>query len=532
MAMETKIVHALGGSWEGLLQEKWHRSWEAVNVVEVWVLPTAAIRNEYNELSRNLQATILNTARVNQMKDLELESVPSTKLPPMSFYRSGSQATGNGNASDGESSRRMSQSRKGRGKAQFKLGATANVNTTESVDSSFVFDNESMTESIQLDQNPRGRHKSKARSQQQAKLLTSDSADLPNGADHTTADGVVPAASTITHKPQPPTKSQSPSKSVKKSKSSEEKQKVKKNPGLVHSGSIAMFEEDDQLAIMRKLAQERNDRQQALRSLPLEEVIRRETKRMAKGDHRHQLSLPPLLTREDVMYFHRGGEGEEPQVALGKPSPRMQAPPLAIPPDADDEETMMRRQLLFGGHEKLDEAGLMQQDRVIRVPKPPASATTTALQLPLTAGRGHKKPPMWDDAASPLPSGLMLMLKHNGTGTSARQLNPNQRSSSPQKIGVARGMPPTSASASQVSSPRATASAAVGKVRRWFQHIPETAPTMKCSSLDRKFQGTEPFDVMLVQMLRMAEDAGVLKQQQAGGTFKMTSSPRTNGTYS
>lgn len=83
---------------------------------------------------------------------------------------------------------------------------------------------------------------------------------------------------------------------------------------------------------MRKLAQERNERAQLMRSIPIEEAIRRETKRLNAGQHKSASGiLPPLLSREDKLYFHyddemTGDEANKPLRSLGG-SPTGTSPP-------------------------------------------------------------------------------------------------------------------------------------------------------------------------------------------------------------
>lgn len=483
MATESRIQYALGGGWEGLLQEKWQRGWEAMNVVEAWVLPTAAIRNEYNELSRHLQATILNTARVNQMKELGLDGPQSTKLPPMSFYRSGttgaSAAGGGGSVSDGESSRRASQSRKGRSKAKFRLSGAAPA-TGDSESSMFESEASATEGSVCLDSK-----KSSSQPRNKKRLVHLDQ-NLPK------ERGTSPGDKAGNHE----TNTAAPRNTSPASKGANQTKKAKKKKpgeppklGAIPTGSITFpTYEDEELATMRKLAQERNEHQQAMRLLPLEEVIRRETKRLVRGEHRHQTMLPPLSTREDVLYFCRG----EDNAPARSPPSRSLAQPVGAEGGKSgtsvvDDETMQRRQLLFGGHEAVDpETGLMQQDRVIRAPQPPSVGAASARAAQRT------KHQSWDNDTSPLPNGLLLMLKHNGAGASSSRATQSEKT-------VSARVPP----------PHRPAVASAD--RRWFHHIPDTAPPVKCSSLDQKFHGTEPFDVMLVQMLRMAEDAGVLR---------------------
>jgi CRP-like cAMP-binding protein len=85
------FVHALAGDYEGLLYEKWTESWEAASVVEMWVLPTLAIRNEFNEMPRPHQLSVLQDLRRREATMLGLAEPRNAKLPPMSSLKGASQ---------------------------------------------------------------------------------------------------------------------------------------------------------------------------------------------------------------------------------------------------------------------------------------------------------------------------------------------------------------------------------------------------------------------------------------------------------
>ncbi|KAG5501501.1 hypothetical protein JKF63_03330 [Porcisia hertigi] len=81
-----RFVSSLAGSWEALLLEKWPNGWESVSTVEMWVIPTRIIRLAFNSCPKPVQLSILNGLRLAQKEDLNLPTVPLTKMPPMSIY--------------------------------------------------------------------------------------------------------------------------------------------------------------------------------------------------------------------------------------------------------------------------------------------------------------------------------------------------------------------------------------------------------------------------------------------------------------
>ncbi|CAG9576755.1 Cyclic_nucleotide-binding_domain_containing_protein_-_putative [Leishmania major strain Friedlin] len=81
-----RFVATLGGSWEALLLDKWPNGWESVTTVEMWAIPTRMLRLVYNSCTKPVQLSILNGLRHAQKEDLQLPTLPHTKLPPMSIY--------------------------------------------------------------------------------------------------------------------------------------------------------------------------------------------------------------------------------------------------------------------------------------------------------------------------------------------------------------------------------------------------------------------------------------------------------------
>ncbi|KAI5684699.1 hypothetical protein MNV84_05007 [Leishmania braziliensis] len=81
-----RLASALAGSWEALLLDKWPNGWESVTTVEMWAIPTRMLRLVYNSCPKPVQLSILNGLRQAQMEDLQLPTLPHTKLPPMSIY--------------------------------------------------------------------------------------------------------------------------------------------------------------------------------------------------------------------------------------------------------------------------------------------------------------------------------------------------------------------------------------------------------------------------------------------------------------
>ncbi|KAG5475383.1 hypothetical protein LSCM1_03496 [Leishmania martiniquensis] len=80
------FASTLGGSWEALLLDKWPNGWESVTTVEMWTIPTRMLRIVYNSCPKPVQLAILNGLRHAQKEDLQLPTLPHTKLPPMSIY--------------------------------------------------------------------------------------------------------------------------------------------------------------------------------------------------------------------------------------------------------------------------------------------------------------------------------------------------------------------------------------------------------------------------------------------------------------
>ncbi|CBH17117.1 hypothetical protein, conserved [Trypanosoma brucei gambiense DAL972] len=83
---ERNIICTIGGGWEGLLLEKWPTGWETTTTVELWAIPTLAIRTEFNTFPKAAQNSILRCIGEVQMRELDLPTQPKVKLPPMSIY--------------------------------------------------------------------------------------------------------------------------------------------------------------------------------------------------------------------------------------------------------------------------------------------------------------------------------------------------------------------------------------------------------------------------------------------------------------
>ncbi|GET89800.1 hypothetical protein, conserved [Leishmania tarentolae] len=81
-----RFVSTLGGSWEALLLDKWPNGWESMTTVEMWTISTRMLRLMYNSCPKPVQLSILNGLRHAQKQDLQLPTLPHTKLPPMSIY--------------------------------------------------------------------------------------------------------------------------------------------------------------------------------------------------------------------------------------------------------------------------------------------------------------------------------------------------------------------------------------------------------------------------------------------------------------
>ena len=141
------FASALGGDFEGLLYDKWNATWETTTVVEMWTLPSYAIRAEFNEIVRTHQMSILHELRVREATFLGLAEPRGTKLPPMSTYKQyqpqlmqQSQQQGNGKyggldqvaggAAKNQGSRRQ--------RMKVREGSTSNDNSESAASSSQV----------------------------------------------------------------------------------------------------------------------------------------------------------------------------------------------------------------------------------------------------------------------------------------------------------------------------------------------------------------------------------------------------------
>lgn len=81
-----RFTSALAGNWEALFLDKWPNGWESMSTVEAWAIPTRTLRLVFNSCAKPEQLAILSGLRHAQKDDLQLPTVPHTKLPPMSVY--------------------------------------------------------------------------------------------------------------------------------------------------------------------------------------------------------------------------------------------------------------------------------------------------------------------------------------------------------------------------------------------------------------------------------------------------------------
>ncbi|KAG5475642.1 hypothetical protein LSCM4_04224 [Leishmania orientalis] len=111
-----RFASTLGGNWEALLLDKWPNGWESVTTVEMWAIPTRMLRLVYNSCPKPVQLAILNGLRHAQKEDLQLPTLPHTKLPPMSIYTQHGEAVlaaAAAAAKDGRMPRMKGSSRRG-----------------------------------------------------------------------------------------------------------------------------------------------------------------------------------------------------------------------------------------------------------------------------------------------------------------------------------------------------------------------------------------------------------------------------------
>lgn len=478
----NRILYALGGGWEGLLMEKWTTTWEAVGVVELWVLPTVAIRNEYNELHRSAQVSILHQLRVNQMRDLGLDEVPQTKLPPMSIYRTAGNAAaslfmdlkGQGAVDVSDGSKSSSQKRRGRADAKRHHSSTHSVSM--SLESSVAGDPRSGgfatggNESDSLVERDSRRHAVKASDARPA--LTAEKA------------------------PSPPRKVPSPRKgspvSKKKLKSSEKNNSRGKRVGSPKKDGAQEATTDSSaadIAALRDAAQRHNEEQRLLRQMPLADVIRMETNRLRRGEHRSSAeTLPPLTSREFRLYF---------DVDVPDTSARRGISPANSP--TSRAMPLEKLQNLYYKGNPSDHAEEVDNENVIRTvgvaPSLEEVATTTnsakAPKASVLKGVAAKLPPPFYN--SPRSAALE---------SEKRQLPP------PLQLTLAKAM-----QRDVISVPKkphtAQTNTSRGTQHRWFQRVPEKAPpfSWRPSNKEPSEQQMEAFDVLLMQTLKSAEAA-------------------------
>ncbi|CBZ28249.1 conserved hypothetical protein [Leishmania mexicana MHOM/GT/2001/U1103] len=124
-----RFVSTLGGSWEALLLDKWPNGWESVTTVEMWAIPTRMLRLVYNSCTKPVQLSILNGLRHAQKEDLQLPTLPHTKLPPMSIYTHHGEAVAAAAATAAKGSGRRGGDRKAAPPA--RSGLTAGISGEE-----------------------------------------------------------------------------------------------------------------------------------------------------------------------------------------------------------------------------------------------------------------------------------------------------------------------------------------------------------------------------------------------------------------
>ncbi|CAD2215461.1 hypothetical protein, conserved [Angomonas deanei] len=137
----------LGGSWEGLLTDKWPYGWEATSTVTAWTIPSLHIRNEFNSCPKSVQNSILQGARLRQKEELDLPAVKVEKLPPMTVYQPDAKV-GYVSAAPAGNNSRLSSARRSATKSRKSENLEGSMSMAEEMQSGNIYSSSMYSEGV------------------------------------------------------------------------------------------------------------------------------------------------------------------------------------------------------------------------------------------------------------------------------------------------------------------------------------------------------------------------------------------------